>query len=88
MPVDTWRVELDRTSDVPLYQQIANLLRADIMKGTYPPGSTIPSVKFMEQETGCTHVTIRKGIDILEDEGLVIVRPGKGTYVARRDNGQ
>jgi DNA-binding GntR family transcriptional regulator len=88
MPVQTWRVELDRTSDVPLYQQIANLLRADIEHGVYPPGSVIPSVKTIEQETGCTHVTVRKGIDILEDEGLVIVRPGKGTYVTRRDNGQ
>ena len=88
MPVDTWRVELDRTSDVPLYQQIANLLRADIMDGTYPPGSMIPAISTIIQETGCTHVTVRKGIDILEDEGLVIVRPGKGTYVTRRDNGQ
>jgi len=88
MPVDTWRVELDRNSPVPLFRQIADLLRADIEAGVYPPGSVIPPVKRIEQETGCTHVTIRKGIDILEEEGLVVVVPGKGTYVAQRDNGQ
>ena len=88
MPVQTWRVDLDRDSDVPLYQQIANLLRADIEAGVYPPGAVIPPVKRIEQETGCTHVTIRKGIDILEDEGLVVVRPGKGTFVKRRENGR
>jgi GntR family transcriptional regulator len=87
MPVQTWRVELDRDSDVPLYQQIANLLRADIADGTYAPGTKIPAVSRIIQETGCTHVTVRKGIGILAAEGLVIVRPGMGTFVARRDNG-
>ena len=88
MPVDTWRVDLDRDSEVPLYRQIAGLLRADIEAGIYPPGSTIPSVKSIEQDTGCTHVTVRKGIGILVAEGLVVVVPGKATYVARRENGQ
>ena len=87
MPVQTWRVELDRDSDVPLYQQIANLLRADIENGTYAPGAMIPAISTIIQETGCTHVTVRKGIDILEAEGLVIVRPGKGTYVAKATGG-
>lgn len=85
MPVDTWRVQLDHDSPVPLYRQIAKLLRDDIENGTYPPGSTIPSVKSIEQDTGCTHVTVRKGIAILAEEGLVVVVPGKGTFVARRD---
>lgn len=88
MPVDTWRVDLDRGSEVPLYRQIAELLRADIDAGVYPPGSTIPSVKSIEQDTGCTHVTVRKGIALLADEGVVTVVPGKGTFVARRENGQ
>ena len=88
MPVDTWRVELDHDSPVPLYRQIAGLLRADIERGTYLPGSTIPSVKTIEQLTGCTHVTVRKGIKLLADEGLVVVVPGKGTFVARRENGE
>lgn len=84
MPVDTWRVDLDRDSEVPLYRQIAALLRADIEAGVYPPGKPIPSVKSIEQDTGCTHVTVRKGIALLADEGLVTVVPGKGTFVARR----
>jgi GntR family transcriptional regulator len=74
-------VELDRDSDVPLYQQIANILRGRIEAGTYAPGAMIPAISTIIELTGCTHVTVRKGIDILEDEGLVVVRPGKGTYV-------
>ncbi len=87
MPLKNWRVDLDRTSAEPLYQQIARLLRADIEAGTYPPGSTIPAVKRIEQETGCTHVTIRKGIRLLADEGLVVIVPGKGTFVANGPQG-
>lgn len=81
MSVHNWRVQLDHDSAVPLYRQIADLLRADIEKGTYPPGSKIPAVSTIIQETGCTHVTVRKGIKILAEEGLVIVQPGKGTFV-------
>ena len=88
MPLNNWRVDLDRDSQVPLYRQIAELLRADIAAGIYPPGSVIPSVKRIEQDTGCTHVTVRKVIGILADEGLVVVVPGKGTFVKRRGNSQ
>ena len=83
MPVDTYKVQLDRDSEVPLYRQIADLLRADIEAGVYPPGMPIPAISTITEETGCTHVTIRKGIDILEEEGLVVVVPGKGTFVRR-----
>jgi GntR family transcriptional regulator len=85
MAVDTWRVDLDRDSHVPLYQQIADLLRRDIENGTYPPGAMIPAISTIIQETGCTHVTVRKGIALLAEEGLVNIVPGKGTFVARRE---
>lgn len=79
------RVDLDRSSPVPLFRQIADLLRADIEAGTYPPGSMIPPISRIIQETGCTHVTVRNGIRLLADEGLVVIVPGKGTFVARRE---
>lgn len=85
MPVDTYKVHLDRGSEVPLYRQIADLLRADIEAGVYPPGAPIPAVSYITQETGCTHVTVRKGIGLLADEGLVNIVPGKGTFVRREE---
>ena len=88
MPIDTWRVDLDHNSPIPLYRQIADLLRADIERGAYPPGAMIPAISRITQETGCTHVTVRKGIKLLADEGLVVIAPGKGTFVARRENGR
>jgi GntR family transcriptional regulator len=84
VPVKVWHVDLRRDSPVPLYRQIADLLRADIENGTYQPGSMIPSLKSIEQDTGCTAKTIQRGIGILEEEGLVLIVPGKGTFVAGR----
>jgi len=84
VPVKVWHVDLRRDSAVPLYQQIATLLRADIEAGTYPPGARIPSLKDIEHDTGCTPKTIQRGIGILADEGLVVIVPGKGTFVAER----
>jgi GntR family transcriptional regulator len=78
-------VDLRRDSATPLYQQIAGLLRADIERGVYAPGARIPSLKDIEQDTGCTPKTIQRGIGILVDEGLVVVVPGKGTFAAERD---
>lgn len=86
------RVEVDRQSDVPLYEQIAEIIRGRIEAGresgvegeySYPPGSLIPSIERIRQETGCTVLTIRKGIGLLADMGLVTIRPGKGTFVVR-----
>lgn len=87
MPLKNWRVDLDRTSAEPLYRQIARLLRADIEARVYPPGAAIPAISRIQQETGCTLVTIRKGIKILADEGLVVIVPGKGTFVADGPHG-
>jgi len=77
-------VDLRRDSPEPLYRQIARLLREDIEKGTYAPGAMLPSLKDIEQDTGCTTKTIQRGIGILAGEGLVTIVPGKGTFVAER----
>lgn len=75
-------VEIDPLSRDPSYQQLAALLRAGIRDGTWPPGKPIPSITRLQQETGLAVTTIRRAIGLLEDEGLVVAVPGRGTYVA------
>lgn len=65
------------------YVQLANLLRERIRPGEYPPGRAIPSVERIRQETGLAVKTIRRATRVLEDEGLVVIRPGWGTFVAK-----
>jgi DNA-binding GntR family transcriptional regulator len=79
------RVEIDRTSAEPVYRQLADIIRGRIESGRYPPGTLIPSIERIRQETGVAVMTIRKGIGILAAEGWVLLVPGKGTFVNPRD---
>jgi GntR family transcriptional regulator len=74
-------VEIDLYSDVPSYQQLADLIRRGIADGTYAPRQPIPSLTALQQSTGLAVNTIRKGIGLLEAEGLVKIVRGRGTYV-------
>jgi GntR family transcriptional regulator len=80
--VDHWN------ADRPSYVQLADLLRARIKDGTYPVRGLLPSIRQLAEEYELAAGTVRHGISILVDEGLVrnvvgrgcqvIAKPGKG----------
>lgn len=72
-------------SDVPSYQQVADRIREQIADGTYEPHAPIPSISSLQQQTGLAVNTIRKGLAILETEGLIRTVPGRGTFVTERE---
>jgi GntR family transcriptional regulator len=77
-------VTVDRDGAVPLYQQIAAILRDQIVRGVYPPGRALPSETALVQRFGVARLTARKSVRVLADEGLVQVVPGRGVYVTDR----
>lgn len=74
---------VDHDSAVPVYVQVAAILRKGIKDGTYPPGRRLPSVTTLMQEYGIASVTARKALRVLVDEGLAESSPGIGTFVRR-----
>jgi GntR family transcriptional regulator len=78
------RVMLDPDGPTPLYQQLAALLRARIDSGDLPPDRPIPSVARLVQEYGVARGTALHAVEVLREEGLVVVVPGRGTYVVDR----
>ena len=78
------RDSVDHGAAVPVWRQLAAILRARIADGTIPPGGVLPSEKQLEQEFGIARGTARKAIALLRDEGLVVTVAGRGTYVAAR----
>jgi len=66
----------------PLYLQIRDLLVERLDAGQWRPGQAIPSELDLAGRYGVSHGTIRKAIDALAAENLVVRRQGKGTYVA------
>jgi GntR family transcriptional regulator len=77
-------VTVDHEGKVPVYLQIAAILREAIGRGDYAPGRPIPSETRLMQEHGVARLTARKAVRVLVGEGLVEVVPGRGAYVAER----
>jgi len=74
-------VTVDHRDPTPLYQQLADILRARIASGELTKDEPLPSESYLQQEHGVSRVTVRKAIDVLRREGLVVTLPQRGTYV-------
>ena len=72
---------LNVASPIPLYQQIAELLRRALHAGQYPAKEKIPSEPELAQTYGIGRPTVRQATDMLVREGLLERRRGSGTYV-------
>ena len=66
----------------PLYQQIKNLIVQGLEAGEWRPGEAIPSEAELAVRFGVSQGTVRKAIDEMAAENLLIRRQGKGTFVA------
>ena len=69
----------------PLYRQIAEDLRRRIESGEFVPGSKLPTeLELREHYDNASRNTIRDAIGWLSNRGLVVARPGRGTFVVEK----
>jgi DNA-binding GntR family transcriptional regulator len=68
---------------MPYYAQVAETLRRRIMTDEYTEGSLIPSVEGLEKEFGVSNITIRKALEMLTRDGLLLRKRGVGTVVQK-----
>jgi GntR family transcriptional regulator len=66
-----------------LYNQVAEQLRTQILRGELAPGQRLGTEAELTAELGVSRVTLRKAIAVLREEGLVESRQGVGTFVQR-----
>lgn len=69
---------------VPLYLQLQQLIRQAIQNRVLVQDDVIPAERDLALEYGVSRITVRKAIDGLAQEGLVVRRRGAGTFVASR----
>jgi len=72
----------------PLYQQIKALLVTGLEAGQWQPGQPIPSETELATRFGVSQGTVRKAIDEMAAENLLVRRQGKGTFVATHAEAQ
>lgn len=66
---------------MPIYKEIAAILKERIIEGEYLEGDVLPDQESLAVEFKTSRITIRKAIQLLIDEGLLYTRRGSGTYV-------
>lgn len=72
---------LNSRSYVPIYQQLAEVLREQIRSGALPPGSPIPGENRLAADHGIGRETVRKALSVLRSEGIIVTRKSEGTFV-------
>ena len=75
-----------QNSGEPIYQQIAEQFRTDILAGKYKQGEYLPSIRGLAKELKISVITTMKAYEQLETEGLVTAAQGKGFYVNAQDS--
>jgi GntR family transcriptional regulator len=71
----------ERLFTQPLYLQLRDALAARMVRGEWKVGTAIPSEDDLAREFGVSKGTMRKALDLLEGESLLIRRQGRGTFV-------
>nr|WP_298723551.1 GntR family transcriptional regulator [uncultured Steroidobacter sp.] len=75
---------LDEASSLPLYQQLQRKLRLAIENRVLGADDALPPERDLAEELNVSRITVRKAIDGLVDEGLLIRKQGSGTFVTNR----
>lgn len=70
----------------PLFQQVANRIRADILNGRYRPDEQLPSVRQFAFDASVNPNTMQKAMALLEDEGLLYTKGTAGRFVTSDAN--
>ena len=72
---------IDYNSVIPLYEQVANALRADIQGGAFDATKRLPTEEELAEKYGISRITVRRAVGDLVEEGLVEKKQGKGTFI-------
>ena len=79
-------MKLLQNSGVPIYQQIAEQMKTDILAGKLKEGEYLLSIRGLAKDLKISVITTMKAYELLETEGLVTAAQGKGFYVNAQDS--
>lgn len=75
-----------QNSDIPIYQQIANQFKEEILSGKLKQGEYLPSIRGLAKDLRISVITTMKAYEELASQGLVTAVQGKGYYVNAQDS--
>lgn len=79
------RIVISNSSDLPIYEQISNQIKMQIISDQLDEGELLPSIRGLAKDLQVSVITTKRAYEILEYEGLVESVRGKGFYVATKN---
>ncbi len=80
------KIIISNQSELPIYAQIREQMKEQILNGTIPEGSVMPSIRNLAKETGVSVITTTRAYNDLEAEGFIATMQGKGSVVLPKNN--
>lgn len=82
------QIILQNTGGKPIYEQITEQMKAQILSGVIPAGEQLPSIRTLAKDLRVSVITTKRAYEELEREGFVETMQGRGTYVSHQDTEQ
>ncbi len=79
------QIVINNSSMVPVYEQLMDRIKQEIIGGGLAEGESLPSVRGLANELKISALTVKKAYDRLEEEGFIVTVHGKGSFVAATD---
>ncbi len=80
--VDSNELFLSPSDSSPMYAQIIDQITAKVLSGDWAPGQPIPSIRQLAASSKVSVITVKRAYLELEHAGVIVTRPGKGSFVA------
>lgn len=81
------KILISNSSSEPIYEQIKNELKHQIVTGELSDGDGLPSIRKLAMDLQISVITTKRAYDDLEKERLITSVPGRGTFVAAKNKG-
>ena len=81
------KIIINHSSMQPIYEQITDQIKAMIIDGALKEEEMLPSVRTLAKELKISALTVKKAYDFLEEEGFVVTVHGKGSFIAKNNQG-
>jgi len=80
-------INIQSKSSIPIYEQIKNQIKENIISGELKEGEPLPSIRSLARDLKISVITTKRAYEELEKEGLIYSVAGKGFYVDNPDTG-
>ncbi|MGM9648892.1 MAG: GntR family transcriptional regulator [Butyricicoccaceae bacterium] len=78
-------IVIQNTSELPIYEQIAQQIKQQILSGALHEGDALPSIRALAKELRISVITTKRAYEELERDGFLYTVAGKGSFVAAQN---